>query len=77
MERKSLKIANIYSHLNGLEFLLVHKKNIWEEIQNIIENIDAEVYRTKISNERDRKGIKLFSPVDLNNSIKNSLLSIV
>lgn len=76
MERKSLKIANIYSHLNGLEFLLVHKKNIWEEIQNIIENIDAEVYRTKISNERDRKGIKLFSPVDLNNSIKNSFYNL-
>ena len=25
-----MKISEIYSHLNGLEYLLIHKKKIWE-----------------------------------------------
>lgn len=25
-----MKIVETYSHLNGLEFLLVHKKELWE-----------------------------------------------
>ncbi len=28
-----MKIAETYSHLNGLEFLLVHKPDLWREIQ--------------------------------------------
>lgn len=28
-----MKIAAYYSHLNGLEFLLVHKKSLWNEIK--------------------------------------------
>jgi len=27
-----MKISEIYSHLNGLEYLLVHKKKLWEEL---------------------------------------------
>ena len=28
-----MKIGETYSHLNGLEFLLVHKPELWEEIE--------------------------------------------
>ncbi len=28
-----MKVAEIYSHLNGLEFLLVHKPALWDELQ--------------------------------------------
>ncbi len=31
-----MRIAAHYSHLNGLEYLLVHQPGIWEEIQEII-----------------------------------------
>jgi hypothetical protein len=27
-----MKIIETYSHLNGLEYLLVHKSNLWQEI---------------------------------------------
>lgn len=46
-----MKIAETYSHLNGLEFLLVHKPNLWEEIQTVIAAVDANKCRTKVSKE--------------------------
>lgn len=36
-----MKIAETYSHLNGLEFLLVHKSDLWENIQSVIAEVDA------------------------------------
>ncbi len=51
-----MKIAKKHSHLNGEEWLLVHEKEAYQEILNVIESIDAEGCRTKISRERDRKG---------------------
>jgi len=36
-----MKIVEKYSHLNGLEFLLVHKKGLWKEIEDVIKSIDA------------------------------------
>lgn len=36
-----MKIVETYSHLNGLEFLLVHEKEMWKEIENVINSIDA------------------------------------
>ena len=38
-----------YSHLNGWEYLKVHKPNIWSEIEAVIASADAEACRTKIS----------------------------
>jgi len=37
-----MKIAQKYSHLNGEEYILVHKKKLYEEIISTIESIDAE-----------------------------------
>jgi len=61
-----MKIAETYSHLNGLEFLLVHKPNLWQEIQDVISAVDANKCRTKISKEKTMKGRLLFSPIDMN-----------
>lgn len=61
-----MKIAETYSHLNGLEFLLVHKPKLWEEIQDVIAAVDAGKCRTKISKEKTKKDQLLFSPVDMN-----------
>jgi hypothetical protein len=61
-----MKIAENYSHLNGLEFLLVHKPGLWQEIQSVIAAVDANKCRTKVSKEKTMKGRLLFSPVDMN-----------
>ena len=56
-----MKICEKYSHLNGLEFLLVHEPQLWEEIQEVIESVDAQKCKTKVSKEKGMKGKKLFS----------------
>jgi len=68
-----MKIVEKYSHLNGLEFLLVHKPELWKEIENVIKSIDAEKCKTKVSNEKTMKGTLLYSPIDLNNAFKEKL----
>ena len=70
-----MKIAETYSHLNGLEFLLVHKPSLWHEIQDVISAVDAHKCRTKVSNEKTMKGKLLFSPVDMNAEFKQLLRS--
>ncbi len=47
-----MRIVEKYSHLNGLEFLLVHKKKLWREIQDVIAAINAEKFRTKVSEKK-------------------------
>jgi len=69
-----MKIIETYSHLNGLEFLLVHKPKLWIEIQNVIALVDAQVCKTKVSKEKGMVGKLLYSPIDMNASFK-SLLS--
>ena len=61
-----MKIAEKYSHLNGEEYLIVHHNSLYKEIQDIIMDIDAEQFRTKISKEKRKSGSNLFSPIDLN-----------
>lgn len=65
-----MKIGQVYSHLNGVEFLLVHKRNLWEEIQNAVWNVDAEKAFDKISREKTMVGRRLYSPPILNTLFK-------
>lgn len=61
-----MKIAQVYSHLNGLEFLLVHKPKLWNEIQSVIKNVDAGMAFCKVSKEKTMAGKILYSPSELN-----------
>ena len=65
-----MKIVETYSHLNGLEFLLVHKPALWQEIQSVIAAVDAAKCRTKVSREKTMRGKLLFSPIELNAAFK-------
>ena len=38
-----MKIAQVYSHLNGLEFMLVRKPDLWQEIQDAVSKDKAAV----------------------------------
>lgn len=66
-----MRIAEIYSHLNGLEYLMVHKPDIWKEIQKVVNDVDATVCRTKVSREKRKDGELLYSPVEMNRLIKD------
>ena len=63
-----MKIARIYSHLNGLEFLEARQPALWNEIQAVIASVDASKCKTKVSKERGKVGKMLFSPKDLNSA---------
>lgn len=65
-----MRIAAHYSHLNGLEYLLVHQPGIWEEIQEIIVAADGALCKTKVSKEKTMKGKLLYSPKDMNAAMK-------
>lgn len=68
-----MKITETYSHLNGLEFLLVHRPSLWQEIQTVVAAVDATKCRTKVSKEKTMKGKLLFSPVDMNDAFNRLL----
>lgn len=61
-----MKIVQKYSHLNGLEYILVHKPELWDEIQNVIDGIDATACKTKESKEKTKKGNLLYAPKEFN-----------
>ena len=61
-----MRIAAKYSHLNGLEYMLVHHSDLWEEVQDAIELVDAEACKTKISREKTKPGKVLYSPIEMN-----------
>ena len=65
-----MQIIEKYSHLNGEEYLLVHHKNLFNEILNVIKSINAEKCRTKVSKEKTMKGKLLYNPDELNRSFK-------
>ncbi|MGH7455932.1 MAG: BglII/BstYI family type II restriction endonuclease [bacterium] len=68
-----MKIIETYSHLNGLEFLLVHKPSLWKEIKEVVKTVDAEACKTKVSREKGMKGKLLYSPIAMNSSFKRLL----
>jgi Restriction endonuclease BglII len=68
-----MKIVKTYSHLNGLEYLLVHKKRLWAEIQAVINAVDGEACRTKVSKEARMKGQLKYSPKDMNQNFAKLL----
>jgi hypothetical protein len=70
-----MKIIETYSHLNGLEFLIVHKPKLWKEIQKVISSVDAEKCKTKVSKEKGMVGKLLYSPIDMNANFKELLSS--
>jgi len=61
-----MKIAQKYSHLNGEEYLIVHHNNLYKEIDEVVENINAKRLLTKESKEKTMPGTMLYSPISLN-----------
>ena len=68
-----MQVVETYSHLNGLEYLLVHKPYLWDEINKVVQKVNADKCKTKISKEKTMKGKLLYSPVEMNKSFKKLL----
>lgn len=67
-----MKIANIYSHLNGYEHMMVHHKNLWTEIVAAINSIDANAF-TKISKAKSSMGKTMYDQKALNKQFESIL----
>lgn len=65
-----MRIVETYSHLNGEEYLLVHRPEIYSEIREAVAAVDAPAHRTKKSLEKTMHGKKLFSPRALNKAFE-------
>ena len=66
-----MRIVALYSHLNGEEYLLVHRRELWEEVQEVISEVDASKLKIKVSKERRTKGKVLYSPKAMNEAFRN------
>ncbi len=71
-----MQVKARYSHLNGEEYLLVHRKQLWEEVQHVIAEVDASACRTKVSKEKTMRGKTLFSPADMSQAFKDGLRAL-
>jgi hypothetical protein len=61
-----MRIEQTNSHLNGYEHILVHKPMLWSDLERVIQGVDAERCRTKVSKEARKSGRTLYSPVAMN-----------
>ena len=69
-----MRIGKYYSHLNGYEYMLVHKRQLWSEICSAINNVDASLAFNKVSKEKNRVGELLYSPSSMNQLFKDEFL---
>lgn len=69
-------IAQQYNHLNAKEFLHYHHRATFQEVVDVIRNIDVEQFRTKESQEKTKVGKWVYSPTDLNLEIKRELVAL-
>lgn len=70
-----MKVANLYSHLNGYEYMLVHRKELWEEIVSAIAAINANDY-TKVSKAKPSLGKTLYDQKALNKKFEDILFPL-
>jgi hypothetical protein len=68
-----MNIVEIYSHFNGLEFLKIHRKKVWEEINTIVRSVDADVSKVKDSKEENTGG---YSSIFFSKNFKKLLVDL-
>jgi hypothetical protein len=66
-----LKIVITYDFNGGKDKVLKNYEEEFQQISQVIKSIDANEYKTKISEEQTMKGKLLYSPTDLNKAFKN------
>lgn len=70
-----MKISETYSHINGLEFVLVHRPNVWHEVENVVATIDAETCKYVAVGNKTSQGRDLYSSKDMDRQFRELLRS--
>lgn len=70
-----MKIANIYNHLNGEEFLRFRKPQIWTEINAAIKSINANEY-IKLSKDKTMNGREIYDQKGINKAFEQYLIPL-
>lgn len=77
MERKTgeftLRIVAEFDFCGGKEIVEKYYANELTELKRAISNIDASLYKTKISQEKTMPGKVLYSPTEINQAFRNEL----
>ncbi|MCL2330307.1 MAG: restriction endonuclease [Phycisphaerae bacterium] len=68
-----MEIVETYSHLNGLEYLKVHKPDLWKQVEDVISQVRAEKCRTKVSKEVRMRGELKYNPREMNKCFQSLL----
>ncbi len=69
-------IAARYSFCDGEKIIASKYPTFLKEIESCISQIDAKKCKTKIGKETTNKGVRLYSPVSLNNRFKKYLIPL-
>lgn len=67
-----MRIDQYYSHLNGWEYIQVHRSRLWDEIQEVVASVNADEHRTKVSREKTMQGELLYAPKELNKAMESA-----
>ena len=70
-----MRIVQVYSHVNGQEYILFHRPGVWSEIEQIIAGVHAVRRRTKRLKEKSMRGELLYSPIEMNRRFAEDLRS--
>lgn len=65
-----MRIAGVYSFNNGKEVITTQHHEQLEEVLQVIEQVDAERCKTKVSKEKTMRDKVLYSPPALNEAFK-------
>jgi hypothetical protein len=66
-----MEIVGIYSFNNGQNYLLDNHQTEWSDIQEVVQSVDSEKYKTKVSEEKTKNYKMLYSPRKFNKAYKN------
>jgi hypothetical protein len=71
-----MKISAHYSHMNGYEWLQLHRPGLWDEVCKAVAAVDAAKCKTKVSEEQRMLGKLLYSPTELNKEFEIQFVQV-
>lgn len=68
-----MRISETYSHINGLEYMLVHKPELWTEIQVVIATVNAIRHGRSSPPESTIPSVVGYDAIDLHEQFRHQL----
>jgi hypothetical protein len=68
-----MNIVETYSHLNGLEFLKIHRNELWHEINTAIRSLGSDASKVRDFKDDNTAG---YSLITLNDKLKKILVAL-